>query len=359
MKMLGKKRIELKQLFESDGAEVFVQKITGLLEGEKPELTPEDFSLRELHEAVDVSTFSIITGSLVSTKVMEAYTAAAKIGDRLVSSFNSGQLIDKVPGVHTTGLLDDITSGGNYPHSGGAAETYVTITGNKRGAILDVDEDAVKFDQTGLILRRASEFGTAAGVDREKRILYTIQDATVGGKNYYAWYPSGSRTVLYSTSTTAPHNNSNLVTNKLVDFTDLEAADLALGSMKDDNDESIDIVAKILLVPRALKVTGLRLINNTVMPGGGNNEANPFNGAVEVIASGLLNDVSTVCWYWGDFQRQYAEKVVYPIQVLSRTMSDNNSDAWERDVIASYKVRHYTQVGAVDHRCVVKSNGTV
>lgn len=359
--MLKSKGMAIRELFESEGSAKFCAKINELLEGDKPQLRPDDFSLRELHEAVDVSTFTTITGSLISKKVIAAYTEAAKVGDLLVSSFNSRSKVDIVPTVSTQGDLDDVKSGSNYPHSGDMKEAYVTITGNKRGVILDVDEDAITFDQTGLILRQAEQFGRKAANDREKRILYTMQDATVAGKNFYAWYPSGTRAALYTTGTTAPHTNANLITNILTDYTDLDAAKLALSKMVDDNtpSERVPVTAKILLVPSALDTTANRLINNTILPGAGNQENNPFSGWAKVISSVFLDAVSAVCWYVGDFQSQYAEKVVYPVQVLTRRMNDNNDDAWERDVVASYKVRHFTQVGAVDHRYVVKSSGTV
>ena len=343
----------LRDLFESMGAEKFLGRINALMEGDKPALRPEDFSVRELHEAVDVSTFSTVTGNLISRKVMEAFNAAKGVGDMLVDSFESTQQIDRVAGIAAVGELDDINPGGEYPHSGEMEERYVTITGKKRGAILDITEEGIMFDQTGLILRTATQFGRKAAMDREKRILYTIQDATVNGKNYYAWYPSGSRTALYSTSTTAPHRCSNQITNKLEDFTDLDAAKVLLGKMTDEGGENISVTPKIILVPVALGTTARRLINNTVLPGGGNNEANPFNGAVQVVESAHLDTVSAAIWYFGDFQMQYAEKVVIPIQVKQITSRDSE----ERDIVASYKVRHYTQVGAVDHRFVVKSTG--
>jgi hypothetical protein len=95
---------------------------------------------------------------------------------------------------------------------------------------------------------------------------------------------------------------------------------------------------------------------NEVLVGGTNNEKNPFANAVEVIASPWLDVNSSITWYWGDFKKQFVKKIVFPLQVMVKDMS-NNQDGFERDIIASYKVRHYTQVAATDFRFVVKSTG--
>ena len=43
---------------------------------------------------------------------------------------------------------------------------------------------------------------------------------------------------------------------------------------------------------------------------------------------------------------------VYPMQVLRDT-----SQMFDKDIITRFKVREYSQVGAVDYRFVVKSTG--
>ena len=74
----------------------------------------EDFSLREIAEGlgaevnssevimegVTASQFSILVGTLLSSVVMRAYEAAAKVGNQLVTPFNSRLEIDTIPGAY-------------------------------------------------------------------------------------------------------------------------------------------------------------------------------------------------------------------------------------------------------------------
>ena len=332
----------------------------------KPLLKPEDWSIKELYdfcEAVDVTQFPVLTATLIEKKVMAGYEDAKMILDQLVTPFNSSLQISKIPGAYSEGTLHDIEPGDPYQHDGDVTEKYVQIEGKKRGSILDVTMEAIKFDQTGLILMRADKFGRHASIDREKRGLYTILDITTGGVNYYAWYPSGTRTALYAGATAGgAHAQSNLIAHALQNWTDIDAGYSQLGLMQDDNGDPIFNTAKILLVPLGKETTAKRLISNTLMPasrstGDSALEANPWANRFTVLSSPLLDAISATQWYMGDFKKQFVEKIVMPLEVLTR--KDNKNDpAWERDIVAQYKIRHYTQVGALDYRHVIKSLGT-
>lgn len=335
----------------------------------KVALKCEDFSIQELYhfcESVDVTQFPVITATLVEKKVIDAFNNMPTVGDKLVTKFPSKLQISKVPGADLSLNMRDIEPGMPYHHDADIAEHYVQVEGKKRGDILDITEEAILFDQTGLVLREAEKFGKKAALDRERKILYTIQDATVGGVNYYAYYPSGSRVALYSGAVALTHVYSNLMDHALQHWTDLDHAKTMFTAMRDNTGDPILVEPKILLLPKAKETVGKRLIANTMVPGArigvtgvtdNPNEANPFANAYEVVASVYLDIVSTTAWYLGDFKEQFVEKEVYPLQVLTRK-DDKNEPAWERDIIAQYKVRYYSQPAAVDYRYVVKSRGS-
>ena len=352
-------REDLKSLLDKDWCK----------ENKKPLLACDDFSIKELYdfcESVDVTQFPVITAVLVEKKVIDAFNSMPTIGDRLVTPFPSKLQISKIPGADLSINMKDIEPGMPYHHDADIAEHYVQVEGKKRGDILDITEEAILFDQTGLVLREAEKFGKKAALDRERKILYTIQDVTVGGVNYYAYYPGGTRVAMYSGAVALTHVYSNLHDHALQHWTDLDHAKTMFTTMRDNTGDPILIEPKILLVPKARETMAKRLISNTLMPatrigvavpGDSMNEANPFSGAYEVLSSVYLDIVSTACWYLGDFKEQFVEKVVYPLQVLTRK-DDKNEPAWERDIVAQYKVRYYAQPGAVDYRYVVKSRGT-
>jgi len=363
-----KKHIENSGGFKKFMAGKF-RELTEAKKDEKPLMKPEDFSIKEIHEAVNTSQFPIITGSLISKKVIQGFDEYPGIADQLVTKFTSKLKTDTIPGAFLSGDLEDIPEGGGYPHSGDVEEFYVTIGGSKRGEILDITDEAIRFDQTGLIMLKAAKFGERAAKDREKGVIYTIMDATVGGKNYYAYYPAGTRTALYRTSDGTSSGvgggvlYTNAITDTLADFTDIDAAEAEFDDIMDENGDPIDVMSSnmILLTARALKGTASRLTRNQIMPANsgssvGQHENNPYYNLKTLFSPWIDKGNGSAYWYYGDFKRQFLEKVVIPLQVLTRK-DDKNDAAWERDVIAQYKVRRFSKVGAIDHRYVVESTG--
>ena len=227
---------------------------------------------------------------------------------------------------------------------------------------MDITKEAIKFDQTGMVMMQAARMGERLKRDREKECLYTIQEATVNGKTYSAYYPSGTQTALYQNADNTRHEYDNLITDGLADYTDLDAAEALFGLMKDDAGDPITIVPTILLVPTGLKPTANRLINSAQMPNTsastiGFNQENDYFKRFKVLSSSYLTGVDANDWFLGDFKRQFLEKIVFPLQVLTRS-DEKNEAAWERDVVAQYKVRRASTFGAVDYRYVVKSSVT-
>jgi len=329
-------------------------------EGEKPRMRPEDFSIKEIYEAVHPSAFPLVTGKLLSKKMIDAYNAAPTIGDQLVETFTSKLEIDRIPGFSTGGAIEQVEPGGPYQHTGVIEEKWVQITGHKYGKILDITEETLMFDQTGQIIRRAAQIGKDAAVYREKMIMNTIQDIS----GYYAWYvgsadaSSVTRVALYSTSTTAPHRTSNQITNALVNHTDVNAALLLLALMTDENGDPIAVDPKILLVPVALDMVANSIYKSSVIIGGANAQPNPFAGRFKVLSSPYLDAQSSTAWYLGNFKSMFLWKEVIPLQVLTRR-DDKNDMAWENDIKAQFKIRFYGDCKATDYCHVVKSTGTV
>ena len=348
-----------------------IEEQLALPEDNKDHLSTDDFSLREIAEGVGIDTsgtectlseattasqFAILVGVLLSRVVMAAYEAAAKVGDKLVTPFPSSLETDTIPGAYLTGDMEDLVEGEEYPHLADIKEKHVTIGHGKRGLILDITEEAVRFDRTGLVMKRANDMGEIMALDRETEILKKVQDAT----GFKAWNPSGTQADLYQNAQgDGIHDLDNLVTNALTDYTDVQALWELMRLMQNDDGKYINVVPTILLVPIALEIVATRIIKNEVLPGAANIERNPFANKFDIVASPLLDDQSSIIWYLGDFKKQFLEKVVIPLEIKRRRMSDNNEDGWNRDILASFKIRRDQKVGATDYRYVGMSTGAV
>ena len=168
---------------------------------EKGDLSPHDFSLRDMAEhlipsghefvsemarayrtqtvledvaSVDTSAFSSITGQLLFSTMMEAMKLDELIGDRLVGPMPSNiQGKELVPGISmATDEFDaPVPEGIDYPLVG-LSEDFVEIpAATKHGGILGITREMIIADRTGFLIERAQGISEALAIRREKAIL--------------------------------------------------------------------------------------------------------------------------------------------------------------------------------------------
>ncbi len=400
---------DLRQLRESLGPRGFYETLSGLLE--EGELRPADFSIRQLWEAcvgpthltlpsfaarqrayitdveqlgnltteADLGTnlFQTVTGALISRKVIDAYNQGdGFIGDRLVSVEQSSVKNEKLAGFTALQGPKEVLEGMPYEEAS-FGDKYVTTVESKKGRLLSITEEAIHFDQTGEMLRRAAMLGEACRLEREKTIVRGVIDADYNaglGKGVYR--PSGVLEQLFptdgsnrnyvgvgNTTSGAPFNAAVV----LDDWTDIDfILRYHATQVRDDRHgpeaaEPIVWMPKILLVPKNKELTALRIVTaTTVVTLTGTDTQrtefkNPFGGVYQVLASPFIDNVNSDDWYFGDFVRQFLWKEIWPVQVFRQTREDDAG--FERDVVARYKVRYYGGINALDERLVVKVDG--
>jgi len=128
-------------------------------------------------------------------------------------------------------------------------------------------------------------------------------------------------------------------------------------AMLNSRNRPINIQAKTLLIPRTLEMVASTIVGSPVMIGMANDTPNPFRGRFNIVASPYIDAHCTTEWYLGDFPKQFVWKEVIPLQVLQR--GRESEEGWQRDLLASYKVRFYGICAATDYVYVVMSTGTV
>lgn len=370
----------LKELVKSKGEERAYQVLKESLNDEKDPLKPADFSFRELYDAfvglenldtaygrggfialkeagIGSTVFPKITGELISKMFIEGYNYPNTIGDQLVTVLPSKLRSERIPGFTALDLPREIAENMPYPEVSSFTEKYIeTDVGNKVGIIIRLTKELITLDQTGMILMRARDLGKRAALYKEKDILEGIQDV-----DSVVYRPSGTATALYSSG----HGNVK-TSNALVDWTDVDAARLVLAAITDEVDEKILIQPNVILVPEALSVTAWRIVHATTVamhsgayPTSGNltsyeaSNAPHFSG-LKPLSSPILDTTSATTWYLGDFKEQFLYQEIWPLQVLQQ---DEKSDAgFDRDVVASFKCRHWGKVAARDKVYVCKSS---
>ncbi len=383
---------ELKRMYETNGPEKTVRHLQEALQS--GDLKPEDFSVRELAEAtlspqrvrqmdprqggatlleagdgVDVTAFSNITGQVVQSKIMEAYAQEAFVLSRLVDTIPTRLDGELIPGIgRISDEVAEVHPGMPYPSLGFAEDYIETPQTTKRGFIVPVTREAIFFDRTHLILQRASEVGEVLGLNKEKRLL----DLLIGATNNYKWKGAAYNTYSNAGTGVAPDGDwINEMTEELVDWTDVDAAEQLFADILDPNTgEPVLIQATTVLVMPAYRHAAHRVFNTaeiTYSTGSGattTTVANPLGNYTvtesrlayrRMLAAGYAADDAKKYWFIGDFRKAFAYMENWPITVAQ---SPPNSEAeFNQDIVLRFKASERGAAAVINPRYVVKSTG--
>ena len=353
---------------------------------ENKEIKPEDYSIRELFEsfvedgrelvdswnprrgggitlmesgnAIDTAAFSNITGQIVYSRVIQAFEDPSYIGDQLVETVQTQFNGEKIAGIGRLGdAAQTVNEGGIYPTIGTSEEWIDTPATTKRGFIVPVTKEAIFFDRTGLILDRAREVGQFAALNKEKRILDTVLGITTS-------YRRNGAAAIATYQASTPYINVK-ATNTLVDWTNIESAELLFDALTDPNTgEVINVVPDTLIVPTALKYTARRIVRATEVQynKGGYNassdvqrtvSANPLQD-YNILTSRLVKarTSSATTWFIGNPKKAFRYMQNWPITVIQ---APNNSEAeFTQDIVARFKVSERGVPAVIEPRYMVK-----
>jgi len=378
---------ELKRRYELDGPQQTVRHLREALH--KGHLRPEDFSIRDLAEAtlgtswvrqldpradavglveageaIDATAFSNITGQVIYSRIMRAYSQEDFILSQLVETIPTRLDGEKIPGI---GRLRDaaaeVRPGMPYP-SVGLGEDYIeTPSTTKRGLIVPVTREAIFFDRTHLILQRAAEVGEILGLNKEKRLI----DLLIGQENNYRWKGTDYST-YYASGGGGPWVNE-LAGNELADWTNVDAAEQVFSEILDPNTgEPVVLRANTVLVMPACRHTANRVFHATeIHYSTGDTQTvspNPLRSYQvydsrlayrRIVASGTEAAEARKWWFLGHFQRAFAYMENWPITV---TQAPLNSEAeFNQDIVLRFKASERGAAAVINPRYVVKCTG--
>ena len=386
---------ELRQMIRTLGARQACRHITESLQrsaaGEIGHLRPSDFSIRDLAEglvengrewvqamdpsrgdnilesmsAVDSTAFSNVTGQLLINEIMSAYDSPAFSISQAFRTMSSRLSGERIPGLGKIGdQTESVSEGMPFPHVGFGEDYIDTPQTTKRGLIVPVTKEAIFFDRTGLILERAREVGESLAIDKEKRCV----DVMIGAVNNYKW--KGTTYNTYQSSTPWINLLAGAAYD-LVDWTDLDAAELLFADMTDPNTgEPIVINGMTILATPARRHALNRITNATEIRHTDTSAktetlaANPMTGYSPVIsqylysrlkASGVSADNSKATWFMGDPGKAFRYVENWPLTVVQ---APQNSEAeFNQDIVARFKASERGVAAVWDPRYMVKVNG--
>jgi hypothetical protein len=378
-------------MYRQDGPERTVRHLQEALTA--GDLKPEDFSLRELAEAtlspervrqmdprqggaslleagdgVDVSAFSNITGQVVQSKILEAYNQEAFVLSQLVETIPTRLDGEIIPGIGR--ISDDVAEvqPGMPYQSLGFSEDYIeTPQTTKRGFIVPVTKEAIFFDRTHLVLQRAAEVGEVLGLNKEKRLI----DLLIGSTNNYKWKGAAYNTYGSGKGGASTGPWANTMTEELVDWTDVDAAEQLFAEILDPNTgEPVLIQATTVLVMPAYRHAAHRIFNAAEIKYASTGAAtttvaaNPLGNYTVVesrlayrrlMAAGHDAAAAKKWWFIGDFRKAFAYMENWPITV---TQSGPGSEAeFNQDIVVRFKASERGAAAVINPRFVVRSTG--
>ncbi|RLE37216.1 hypothetical protein DRJ17_07030, partial [Candidatus Woesearchaeota archaeon] len=155
-------------------------------------------------------------------------------------------------------------------------------------------------------------------------------------------------------STIDAQTNDNLLSGADSAFgtTAIGSAIALLRKMVDSKGEYINILPTHLIIPPELEMQAVMLLNSAQMYDTTNNAVNPYKGQFKLVVSPYITSPE---WFIGAPKKQV--RVQWVQKPTTESQGKDSGAAFERDVVARFKVSVYVGVGSTDYRYIVRSAG--
>lgn len=302
--------------------------------------------------AVKSSQFANITGQIVFSETLKYYDDEEFVFTKEVPTMSSQILMpERIGGIGRIGQeVETIPEAQPFP-SVGPAEDFITAPSVEvRGNKCALTWQAVFSDNTGDLLQRAGELGHWMGYEKEQRIIDCIVDENGGAKSAlqgghrFCW-----RGVSYATFDTGTTWDNVTTSNALVDWTDIEAAELTLSRLTDRNTGAVIMVnPDCIIVTKQLEYTARYVLQATslaVNAGGYATSGAPtrfelanFLPKYKILTSRLLETrmATDTDWYLANLKKGYRYKECKPLTV--EQAPDNHPDNFDRLIVNQWRV---------------------
>ena len=338
------------------------------------EMTQRGQVVMEDVASVDTSAFTSITGQFIFSAIQEAMQLDELIGDKLVTVMPSSfQDEERLPGISMSAdeYVDEVPEGINYPLVG-LAEEYIQIPrAQKHGGILGITREMIIADRTGLLIERARSIGAGLAIRREKQIL----DVFVGAVNPYVRKNIARNTYANIAGTSY---FDNIITDALVDYTDVQAAANLFFQMRDPNTgeplghspTTFVCCPDLMWTARPVfRDTTVRLGLADTAPGILSQGENRIPWNLELLTNEWLTmrlhhgavvaadrPAAVAFWFIGRPRDAFVWKEIWPLSV--EEAPTNNEAQFTADIWARFKVSYKGVAGVREPRYMIRSNGT-
>lgn len=196
-------------------------------------------------------------------------------------------------------------------------EYSYSVANKKWETTIGISRDAIEDDQTGNLMRRASQMGINAAKSYDREAVSTLEagSSTVcyDGQNFFSTTHGDGLGATQSNYAAA---------SKAFSATTLEEAITLMAQFQDDQGELAGMDATHLMVPSGLRFKALEVVNPVVLAGSNTPSQRVLSGVVDIIVNKYLTTKATAAnsaWYLMDlstgmapiiFQERKAPEIV-------------------------------------------------
>lgn len=219
-------------------------------------------AMLDVAEALSTSDFKYASFTILDRELMERYTDLPATwqqyaGRTTVRDFRAKRLIDLMGGKAALEAVPELTE---FP-ARSLDSGYYDVTVGKFGGRFAISWEDIVNDEIGMLLDLPEKLATAAR-DTESRAAATL--LTAGNAYNPAYFSSTAWGGTQAANGTWTHTGSNLLaSNPALTYDNLLAALTTIGSRTDPDGRPIFVKAFKLVVPPALEMTALKILNAT------------------------------------------------------------------------------------------------
>jgi len=342
--------------------------------------------------ALDATGFPTVAERLISTIMIRGYESRRKIADLLVpETYDPKTLTERIPGFTHMSSPHNVLPGEPYPSATFTdkfAAFEAALHNKKDGIMIPVTEEAVRFDQSGAILRHAQNIGMNIQDDRERRTVRAVLGVGLDTGTAYngVYFPNGTDTALYRASENNLRTNAapivttpgKATSSTFEDFTDIQEV-LAVHARNIVDDRDIGDTRPIawqpntLLYPVTIAGTVANVFQGTTVqiltrgataasdPEVRTNAPNPLvalftalGGTIPVpVTSAYVDEISATAWVLYDRNAAFVRVQIFPVQVFRSPAGWG----WDRDILVAFRAREWSRIVCLDHKMTLRSDG--
>jgi hypothetical protein len=323
------------------------------------------YGIMEAAGAVSTAAFQNISGQIIFSAIMEKYQGEEFVFRKLIPEQQTNLSGEKIPGISQIGDVAEVVNEADpFPLAGVREDWIRTPETLKRGFIVPLTREAIFFDRTGVLLDRAGDVGYWLGYDKEKRAIDCFIDENTTAHRYN-WRDNVIATYGDNSGTHTWDNYQS--SNGLVDWTDVEAAEILAAAITDPNTGApILIEPTHIIVTKQLEQTARRIIHATEVrvtsPGFATSanpnqttQTNPYLNKYDVLSTRLLAQrlQTDTDWFLANPSKTCKCMVNFPLQV--KEAPPNSHDEFTRDIVQQWRTDLREAYVVVEPRLSIKS----